>query len=64
MTDDPQARLRELVADPAASRDDLWKLIDAAVLDINQRTAALQAEAEEVRAWLTTHPLFQPTRGT
>lgn len=55
MTDDPQARLRKLVADPTATRDELWKLIDAAVTDINQRTAALQLEVEDFRAWINTH---------
>lgn len=60
---DPHARLRELVADPTATRDELWELIDAAVTDINKRTAALQLEVENFRAWLALdHPNFDASR--
>jgi hypothetical protein len=45
----PADRLRRLALIPETPREDLWQAIAAAVIDINERMAELEADAEARR---------------
>lgn len=56
----PAERLRRLALVPDLPREDLWEAIAQALIDINERMAALEAEAADRATWTASGSHLQP----